>query len=195
MSAFVYMFYHHGKLGGSPNVLEEIEVMTCVGRFVFLMVATNLQMFCTFHRFVKKPEKSSTMSKMTTANELLDMSFKRIIDASLILMDASGIAMGDKVGEDVVDEQDNFASAAEVNEVGALPPLSLREARVYCILWLEVVTINHHFVKREGHRNNHRDYIRDLDALSQALESMRETNSTRGSSLMSWVVRATRSKN
>jgi hypothetical protein len=125
---------------------------------------------------------------MASDNELLDMAIERIIEAPPLVMDASRIVVEEV--EDDVDEQEDFASDLEVDEVEALPPLSLREARDYCNRLLEFVTINHHFVKREGPRNNHHDYIRDLDAISQALDSMRETNSTRQSSLMSWVVRA-----
>ena len=108
---------------------------------------------------------------MASVSELFDMAIERIIEALLIAMDALGMAVEEV--EDDVDEQEDFVSDAEVDdEVEALPPLYLREARDCCTRLLEFVTINHHFVKREGPRNNHHDYIRDLDAISQALESI-----------------------
>jgi hypothetical protein len=55
-------------------------------------------------------------------------------------MVASGIAV-EEVKDDV-DEQEDFASDAEVNEVEALPPLYLSEARDYFNRMLEFVTIN-----------------------------------------------------
>jgi len=69
---------------------------------------------------------------MASVNELFDMAIERIIETPPVVMDASGMAVVEEV-EDDVDEQADFASNAEVDEVEALPPLSLRKARDYCI--------------------------------------------------------------
>jgi hypothetical protein len=93
---------------------------------------------------------------MASVNDMLDMAIERIIEAPPVVMDASGMAVLKEL-EDYIDEQEDFASDAEVDEVEALPPLYLHEARDHCILLLDSVTINHHYVKREGPRSNHRD--------------------------------------
>jgi hypothetical protein len=90
---------------------------------------------------------------MASVNELLGIIIERIIEASRIVLHASAEEV-----EDNVDEQEDFASDdAEVDEAEALPPLSLCEARDYCIRLLKFVAINHHFIKREGFRNNNLD--------------------------------------
>ena len=59
---------------------------------------------------------------MASVYELLDMAIERIIEAPPLVMDASGIVVEEV--EDDVDEQEDFASDLEVDEVEALPPLS-----------------------------------------------------------------------
>ncbi len=89
-------------------------------------------------------------------------------------------------GEDV---QDDFESEVEVDDVEPPPPLYIRDAREYANRLFEFGTINNEFIKRAG-TSTRRDYPRDLDMLSQVLANVRETSSTRQTSLLSWISRA-----
>ena len=127
--------------------------------------------------------------QMASLNELLDIVEERVIEEPPAVEVIANVGDEVEVDHDGEDVQDDFESEVEVNDVEPPPPLSLCEAREYANRLFEFVTISKDFIKRAG-TSSSRDYPRDLDVLSQALANVRETSSTRQTSLLSWMSRA-----
>jgi hypothetical protein len=120
---------------------------------------------------------------MTSVSGLFDIVEERIVEEPPVVE----VNIVDEVEvHDGVDVQDDFENEAKLDDIEAPPPLSLIVARDYANRLLEFVTINIEFIKRAG-TSSSRDYLRDLDMLSQVLANVRETSSTRQTNMLLWM--------
>ena len=137
----------------------------------------------------KKISVGTVQVKMATAVELLDLPAERVTEAPPVLTEEpEESATAEEAEEATVEGQlIEMSNDIDVDEIEPPPPMSLKEAREAAHRLLEFVTINKDHVKRAG-PSNKRDYVHDVDVLSQALAQMNVTSKTRQTSMMAFAV-------
>ena len=126
---------------------------------------------------------------MATVEDLIEMPAEQAIVCPL---DENSAAIEDTPDDEEEDETDeamiDIRQDVDVDDVEPLPPLTLAQAKEYAERMFEFVSLNREQVQIAG-CTDQRDFLRDADALRDAIGSMHITNNTRQTSILSWMSR------
>ena len=132
---------------------------------------------------------SATPIRMMEVQDLVDMPAERVV----MEPHAAAVPDGLELEPMALEEEEEEVAMIEtlddvdVDEIEPLPPLNLNEAKIYVERLFEFVCINKDQVQEAGCTNK-RNFFSDVDALREAIGSMRLTANTRQTSITSIII-------